>query len=51
MDELMSSMELRDRIREEKNAYEKEEVRERFGGVDTLMRAEFQRKEESIKAL
>ena len=50
-DDLKNNIEVREKINQEKGNYEKEEMRERYMALDSLMRAEFQRKDEAIKSL
>ena len=50
-DELKTNFDMRDKINSEKNHYERDEMRERYLGLDSLIRAEFQRKDEAIKSL
>jgi hypothetical protein len=38
-------------MQDEKINYEKEEMRDRYMAMDSLVRAEFQRKEEAIRSL
>jgi hypothetical protein len=42
---------MKEKIASEKNNYEREEMRERFTGLDSLFRVEMQRKDEQIKTL
>ncbi len=44
-------MELKEKINSEKQNYEKEEIREKYKAMDSLVRAEFQRKDEALKGL
>lgn len=50
-DDIKNQVEMRSKMQEEKMNYEKEEMRDRYMAMDSLVRAEFQRKEESIRAL
>ncbi len=44
-------MDIRDQINVERTQYEREEMRERYNTMDSLVRAEFERKDEAIKTL
>ena len=50
-DDLKHQLEVRTKLTEEKMNYEKEEMRDRYMAMDSLVRAEFQRKEEAIRSL
>lgn len=50
-EDLKHQMDVRTKLQEEKINYEKEEMRDRYMAMDSLVRAEFQRKEESIRSL
>ena len=50
-DDLKHQIEMRTKMQDEKMNYEKEEMRDRYMAMDSLVRAEFQRKEEAIRAL
>lgn len=50
-DELKNHVDFRDKVIEEKQQYEREEMRDRYMAMDSLVRAEFQRKDEAIKSL
>lgn len=50
-DDIRHQIDIRNKMMEEKMNYEKEEMRDRYMAMDSLVRAEFQRKEESIKSL
>lgn len=50
-EDLRHQMDIRTKLQEEKINYEKEEMRDRYMAMDSLVRAEFQRKEESIRSL
>lgn len=44
-------MDLKEKINSERQNYEKEEIRERYKAMDSLVRAEFQRKDEALRTL
>jgi len=48
---LKNHVDFRDKVIEEKQQYEREEMRDRYMAMDSLVRAEFQRKDEAIKSL
>ena len=50
-EDLKHQLEIRSKLTEEKMNYEKEEMRDRYMAMDSLVRAEFQRKEEAIRSL
>jgi len=50
-EDIKHQMEIRTKLHEEKMNYEKEEMRDRYMAMDSLVRAEFQRKEEAIRSL
>lgn len=50
-EDLKNNFDLREKINSEKVNYEKEEMRERYQGLDSLVRIEFQRKDEALKSL
>ncbi len=50
-DDLKNHVDFRDKVIEEKQQYEREEMRDRYMAMDSLVRAEFQRKDEAIKSL
>ena len=44
-------MEIKDKLTEEKNKFEKEEMKDRYKAMDALVRTEFERKDEAMKLL
>ena len=42
---------MRDQLQQERSQYEREEMREQYESMDSLVRAEFQRKDEAIRTL
>lgn len=50
-EDVKSQVEQKTKLQDEKMKYEKEEMRDRYMAMDSLVRAEFLRKEESIRAL
>ena len=51
MDELRQTMNLKEKLNADKQNYEREEMRDRFVGLDSLVRAELSRKDEQIKII
>ena len=51
LDELRQTMNLKEKLNADKQNYEREEMRDRFVGLDALVRAELSRKDEQIKVL
>ena len=49
-DDIKNQVDVRGRLIEDKITYEREEMRDRYMAMDSLVRAEFQRKEESLRA-
>jgi len=44
-------LEIKDKLTEEKNKFEKEEMKDRYKAMDALVRTEFERKDEAMKLL
>jgi hypothetical protein len=44
-------MDMKDKINTEKTKHEREEMRDRYTAMDSVVRAEFQRKDEAIMTL
>ena len=42
-------MALKDKLNADKQQYEREEMRDKYAGLDSLVRAEFSRKDEQIR--
>ena len=42
---------MKEKMNNEKNKHEREEMRDRYAAMDSIVRAEFQRKDEAILAL
>ncbi len=42
---------MKDKLNNEKSKHEREEMRDRYSAMDSVVRAEFQRKDEAILAL
>ena len=51
VDDLKYQMDMKDKIITEKSKHEREEMRDRYAAMDSIVRAEFQRKDEAILAL
>ena len=50
-EEIKRNLDMRERMNMEKQNHDKEEFRARYENMDVLVRAEFQRKEDSIRQL
>ena len=42
---------MKEKLNADKNNYEKEEIKDRYKAMDSMVRAEFQRKDEALKSL
>lgn len=51
LDDIRYQLEMKDKMLNEKTKHEREEMRDRYQAMDSIVRAEFQRKDEAILAL
>jgi len=51
IDDLRYQLEMKDKLLNEKTKHEREEMRDRYQAMDSIVRAEFQRKDEAILSL
>ena len=51
MDDIKYQMDIKDKMLHEKTKYEREEMRDRYSAMDSVVKAEFQRKDEAIMGL
>ena len=51
LDDIRYQIEMKDKMNTEKSKYEREEMRDRYSAMDSIVRAEFQRKDEAILSL
>ena len=51
LDDLRYQLDMKDKLNSEKAKHEREEMRDRYSQMDSVVRAEFQRKDEAILAL
>mmetsp|Transcript_2287 Transcript_2287/g.2232 ORF Transcript_2287/g.2232 Transcript_2287/m.2232 type:complete len:135 (+) Transcript_2287:1095-1499(+) len=51
LDDLRYQMDIKEKLNSEKSKNEREEMRDRYAAMDSVVRAEFQRKDEAILAL
>ncbi len=51
LDDIRYQMDMKDKLNSEKAKHEREEMRDRYAAMDSVVRAEFQRKDEAILAL
>ena len=48
MDDIKYQIDMKEKINTEKSKHEREEMRDRYNAMDSVVRAEFQRKDEAI---
>ena len=51
MDDIKYQIDIKDKMLLEKTKYEREEMRDRYAAMDSVVKAEFQRKDEAIMGL
>lgn len=50
-EDFKAQVELKDKLNTDKQNYDKEEIKDRYNGLDVMVRQEFQRKDEALKIL
>ncbi len=50
-DDIRNNLDLKERMQKEREAYGREEIMERYNSMDSLVKAEFIRKDEAIRSL
>jgi hypothetical protein len=51
LDDLKYQMDIKEKMNFEKSKHEREEMRDRYSAMDSVVKAEFQRKDEAIMGL
>ena len=51
LDDIKYQIDMKEKMNNEKSKHEREEMRDRYAALDSIVRAEFQRKDEAILAL
>ena len=51
VDEIKYQMDIKDKIAGEKSKHERDEMRDRYSAMDSVVKAEFQRKDEALLGL
>lgn len=51
LDDIKYQIDMKEKMNSEKAKHEREEMRDRYSAMDSIVRAEFQRKDEAILAL